>query len=266
MPIQLKTPYELFDINNKVAIVTGALGAFGKVAAKTLASAGCKLVIADKPNNKLEEFTDQLGAAKVDVTTVELWPDSTENCEAIVGAAVKAYGRLDILVSASGMMHVDKIIDMPLDDFEEVMRVNVSDSWRLCKAVGSQMIKQGNGGKVVLVSSARGLLGHPAGYSAYCSAKHAVTGLVKSLGCEWGEHSITVNALAPTVFRSSQTGWMFEDNELAQSTRENILSRIPMGRLGEPEDLVGPLLFLVSPASDFHTGHTISPDGGYTAG
>ena len=86
----------------------------------------------------------------------------------------------------------------------------------------------------------------------------------KSLGCEWGKHGITVNAIAPTVFRSPLTAWMFADD--AVDVRKGFLSRVPVGRLGEPEDLAGPLLFLCSKASDFHTGHIIYPDGGYTAG
>jgi NAD(P)-dependent dehydrogenase (short-subunit alcohol dehydrogenase family) len=86
------------------------------------------------------------------------------------------------------------------------------------------------------------------------------------LGCEWGKHGITVNAIAPTVFRSPLTAWMFEDNENAASVRSGFLARVPVGRLGEPEDLAGPLLFLCSRASDFHTGHIIYADGGYTAG
>ena len=116
------------------------------------------------------------------------------------------------------------------------------------------------------MSSARGKLGHPAGYSAYCSSKAAVEGITKALGCEWGKYGITVNAIAPTVFRSKLTAWMFEDNEKATAVRNGFLARVPLGRLGEPEDLAGPLLFLVSKASDFYTGHTIDADGGYTAG
>ena len=88
--------------------------------------------------------------------------------------------------------------------------------------------------------------------------------MTKSLGCEWGKHGITVNAIAPTVFRSPLTAWMFADD--AADVRKGFLSRVPVGRLGEPEDLAGPLLFLCSKASDFHTGHIIYPDGGYTAG
>jgi NAD(P)-dependent dehydrogenase (short-subunit alcohol dehydrogenase family) len=266
MSKQLKTPQELFDISGKVALITGALGAFGSVATRTLSKAGCKLLIADDKQDKLDELAAELKQDGGEVNVVAKWPNSIENCADIVEAAVTAYGRLDILVIASGTMDVDPIADMDVSRFENVMRVNVTDSWMLTQAAGRQMIAQGYGGKVVLVSSARGLLGHPAGYSAYCSSKHAINGIVKALGCEWGKEGITINALAPTVFRSNQTSWMFEDDELAAATRKSILSRIPMGRLGEPEDLAGPLLFLVSPASDFHTGHTISPDGGYTAG
>jgi hypothetical protein len=107
------------------------------------------------------------------------------------------------------------------------------------------MIAQNRGGKVVFTSSARGKLGHPAGYSAYCASKSAVDGMTKALGCEWGKYRITVNAIAPTVFRSPLTAWMFEDNENANATRAGFLARVPIGRLGEPEDLAGPLLCFV---------------------
>jgi NAD(P)-dependent dehydrogenase (short-subunit alcohol dehydrogenase family) len=128
------------------------------------------------------------------------------------------------------------------------------------------MLKQGHGGKVILMSSARGLLGHPAGYTAYCASKSAVDGITKALGCEWGDAGITVNALGPTVFRSPLTQWMFEDNERSTTVRKGFLARVPKGRLGEPSDLAGPLLFLASKASDFYTGHILYADGGYTAG
>ena len=109
-------------------------------------------------------------------------------------------------------------------------------------------------------------MGHPAGYTAYCSSKAAIDGMTKALGCELGSSNITVNAIAPTVFRSPLTAWMFEDNDDAKKVRSGFLTRVPKGRLGEPEDLAGPLLFLVSKASDFYTGHILYADGGYTAG
>ena len=118
----------------------------------------------------------------------------------------------------------------------------------------------------VLVSSARGLLGHPAGYTAFCASKAAVDGITKALGCELGPAGITVNAIAPTVFRSPLTAWIFEDTPEGSATRQGILARILKGRLGEPEDLAGPLLFLKSSASDFCTGHILYADGGHTAG
>ena len=146
------------------------------------------------------------------------------------------------------------------------MDANVTQSWLMARAAGKQMLKQGDGGKVILTSSARGLLGHPAGYSAYCASKSAVDGITKALGCEWGDTGITVNALGPTVFRSPLTAWMYEDTERAQTVRKGFLARVPKGRLGEPADLAGPLLFLASKASDFYTGHILYADGGYTAG
>ena len=164
------------------------------------------------------------------------------------------------------MNRVAKINDMALETFAAVIDANVTQSWLLARAAASRMKAQGGGGKIVLVSSARGLLGHPAGYTAYCASKAAVDGITKALGCELGPTGITVNAIAPTVFRSPLTAWMFEDTEESRAVRKGFLTRLPKGRLGEPEDLAGPLLFLSSRASDFYTGHILYADGGYTAG
>lgn len=263
---KLKNPHQMFDVSGKVAVVTGATGAFGGVAARILAGAKCKLILAGGNNDALENLADDLKADGANVVCVNRRPSTAEDCEAIVKQAVDSFSRLDILVVASGMNDVAPITEMDVDRFERVMQANVTDSWLMSQAAGKQMITQGDGGKVVLVSSARGKLGHPAGYSAYCSSKHAVNGITKALGCEWGQYGITVNALAPTVFRSALTAWMFADDERGKATRDGMLARIPVGRLGEPEDLAGPLLFLVSKASDFHTGHILYADGGYTAG
>jgi len=166
---------------------------------------------------------------------------------------------------------VSKIVDQKPEDFLDVMDANVTQSWLMARAAAGQMLKQGKdekglGGKIILTSSARGLLGHPAGYTAYCASKSAVDGITKALGCELGETGITVNALGPTVFRSPLTAWMYEDTDRARDVRKGFLTRVPKGRLGEPADLAGPLLFLASRASDFYTGHILYADGGYTAG
>jgi len=262
----LKNPLSLFDVRGKAAIVTGASGAFGALAAKVLAGAGANVVIAAGNSAELQKVgaaCKQLGG---EVEAVAKRPSSEDNCAAIVKAAVDRFGRVDILVVASGFNKVAKIVDQPASDFLNIIDANVTQSWLMARAAGAQMLKQGGGGKVILMSSARGLLGHPAGYSAYCASKSAVDGITKALGCEWGEAGITVNALGPTVFRSPLTQWMFEDNERATTVRKGFLTRVPKGRLGEPGDLAGPLLFLASKASDFYTGHILYADGGYTAG
>ena len=259
-------PAELSDVAGRSALITGASGAFGTVAARTLAAAGCRLTLAAGNADALERAATECRGLGAEVATVNARPGSEDAVDAILGAAVAAHGRLDILVVASGATRVEKIEHMAPATFAEVMDANVTQSWLLARAATRRMKAQGGGGKIVLVSSARGLLGHPAGYTAYCASKSAVDGIVRALGCELGATGITVNAIAPTVFRSPLTEWMFEDTEEATRTREGFLARLPKGRLGEAEDLAGPLLFLASRASDFYTGHILYADGGYTAG
>jgi NAD(P)-dependent dehydrogenase (short-subunit alcohol dehydrogenase family) len=262
----IKNPEKLFNVAGKRALITGATGAFGQVAATVLANAGCHVAVAGGNKNALDELTAGLKNTGSKVCDIHLRPDTTDNCQAIVDATVEQFGGLDILVVASGMNDVDLIGEMDVERWQKVMDANVKGSWMMCQAAGEQMLKQGQGGKVILVSSARGKLGHAGGYSAYCPSKSAVDGITRALGCEWGPYNISVNAIAPTVFRSNLTAWMFGDDEPGKSVREGMLSRIPVGRLGEPEDLAGPLLFLASAASNFHTGHVVYADGGYTAG
>ncbi len=259
-------PLSMFDVKGKTALITGASGAFGMVAARVLAGAGCNLVLVAGNQEALDAIATECRDIGAAVTAVNTRPTDEDTCAALVQAAADAYGTLDILVVASGMNKVALINDMAPETFTSVMDANVTQSWLLARAAAGQMKAQGQGGKIVLVSSARGLLGHPAGYTAYCASKSAVDGITKALGCELGPTGITVNAIAPTVFRSPLTAWMFEDTEEAQKVRAGFLSRVPKGRLGEPEDLAGPLLFLSSRASDFYTGHILYADGGYTAG
>src|SRR5579871_2597028 len=267
----LKNPASLFDVRGRTAIVAGASGAFGSLAAKVLAGAGANVVLAASRQDELKKIAAECEALGGKTAVVAKRPSSEANCDAIVAAAVTAFGRLDILVVASGLNKVSKIVDQKPEDFLDVMDANVTQSWLMARAAARQMLKQGKdenglGGKIILTSSARGLLGHPAGYTAYCASKSAVDGITKALGCELGETGITVNALGPTVFRSPLTAWMYEDTERAREVRKGFLARVPKGRLGEPSDLAGPLLFLASRASDFYTGHILYADGGYTAG
>jgi NAD(P)-dependent dehydrogenase (short-subunit alcohol dehydrogenase family) len=266
MEAWLKNPASLFDVSGKVAIVTGASGAFGALAAQVLAGAGAKLALAAGNKVELEKVASLCRELGAEVATINRRPSTEADCEAITEETVASFGGIDILVVASGMNAPAPIVDMPLSQYESIMDANVTDSWMMSKSVGKRMIAAGKGGKVVLMSSARGKLGHPGGYSAYCASKSAIDGITKALGCEWGKYNITVNAIAPTVFRSALTAWMFADDEKATAVRNGFLARVPLGRLGEPEDLAGPLLFLCSAASSFYTGHILDADGGYSAG
>ena len=261
--MSLDNPISMFEMKGKVALITGASGAFGAVAAQCLSNAGCQVVLVAGNATAMAEVALKCNG---ETHQINARPDSEAACADMVAKAVKIFGRLDILVVASGMNKVAKIDDMEPATFDAVMDANVTQSWLIGRAATVQMKTQGEGGKIVFVSSARGLLGHPAGYTAYCASKAAVDGITKALGCELGPTGITVNAIAPTVFRSPLTAWMFENTDNAKTVRDGFLARVPKGRLGEPEDLAGPLLFLSSKASDFYTGHILYADGGYTAG
>lgn len=261
----LRNPLSLFEVRDKVAVVVGASGSFGALAAKVLAGAGAKVVLVAGGKKALDEVAAECRELGAEVEVIAKRAESAKACEEVVAATMARFGRLDILVVGSGKNIVSKIVDMAPEQFLDVMDVNVNQSWLMARAAGKQMLAQGSG-KVILMSSARGLLGHPAGYTAYCASKSAIDGITKALGCEWGPTGITVNAIAPTVFRSPLTAWMFEDTERANTVRAGFLARVPKGRLGEAEDLAGPLLFLASKASDFYTGHVLYADGGYTAG
>jgi NAD(P)-dependent dehydrogenase (short-subunit alcohol dehydrogenase family) len=254
-----------YDLHGKSALITGATGALGSAAAREMAAAGIKLTLAGGNAEHLQALAQEIEAAGGQVVRVNRRPESAEDAEVMVHEAVKAFGRLDLVLTAAGLNIVAPTVSMSTESFDTVMDANVKGSWLVCQAAGRQMIAQKNGGSIVLVSSTRGKLGHPAGYSAYCTSKAAVDLLGKTLAAEWGAHGIRTNVVAPTVFRSELTAWMFANDEKGEATRKAMFARIPLGRFAEPMDVVGPILFLFSDAARFCTGQVLYVDGGYTA-
>ena len=176
-----ENPLSLFDITGKAALITGASGAFGALAAQCLSGAGCRVALAGGNAAKISRISAACAGPAVEINAR---PDSEESCAGMVARTVAEFGKLDILVVASGMNKVARIDEMPAETFDEVINANVTQSWLIARAATRQMKAQGHGGKIVLMSSARGLLGHPAGYTAYCASKAAVDGITRALGCE----------------------------------------------------------------------------------
>jgi NAD(P)-dependent dehydrogenase (short-subunit alcohol dehydrogenase family) len=262
----LPRPGEVFDLSGRSAVVTGATGAFGEQAAYALAGAGAVVTLAGGNADKLESVATAIRDGGGTAATIGLRPATEDNVDRIVETAVEAGGGgLDIVVAGSGTNIPGAIVEQDPADWDTVMDVNVRQTWLLCRAAGRVMIPQARGGKVILVSSTRGRLGL-ANYTAYCPSKAAVDLLTRALAVEWGPHGINVNAIAPTVFRSDLTAWMYADEGNGPMVRENMLRRIPLGRLGEPTDFHGAVQFLASSAADFMTGSIVYLDGGYTAG
>lgn len=257
----MKNNQSFFDVSGKVALITGATGGFGAAVSKGLAEAGVHIMATGRSEDTLKSLVEGIetegGRAAYSVGV----PDNHDDVKRVVADTKKTFGGIDILITAAGVNKPSPITDQPLDEWEMIMNANVKGTYLFCKEAGRVMIEQGRGGKVILLGSARGELGM-ANYSAYSPSKGAIHLLAKTLGCEWGQYGINVNAIAPTVFRTALTQWMFDD----QAFYKNFLKRIPVGRLGEPEDFIGSVIYLSSKASDFMTGAVLTVDGGYTAG
>jgi NAD(P)-dependent dehydrogenase (short-subunit alcohol dehydrogenase family) len=252
---------DLFDISGKVALITGATGGFGKAAAKALAAAGARVMLTGRTAAKLEPIAKEIAAEGWQVAFLAGEIIVHDDVKRIVKGTVDAFGGLDILVTAAGVNKPGFIQEQSDDEWQMIMDANVKGTYLFCKEAGKVMIEQGRGGKVILLGSVRGDLGLSR-YTGYCPSKGAVHLLAKTLACEWGPHKINVNCIAPAVFRTELTQWIYDDPVV----HKTFLGRIPIGRLGEPEDFIGSVIFLSSKASDWMTGSIMHVDGGYSAG
>jgi len=250
-------PLELFRLDGRVAIVTGASSGLGRRFACVLHAAGAVVVAAARRVDRLEELADELPgvvAVGCDVT-------SGDDLEQLVGRALDAGGRIDILVNNAGTSGPMPAEDEPLEHFREIVDVNLNALFALTQIVGRRMLEQGRG-SIVNVASMLGLVASsPIKQASYTASKGGVVNLTRQLGCEWGRRGVRVNAIAPGWFPSEMTADMWSD----EGSLAFIARNAPMGRGGEEHELDGALLYLASDASSYVTGQILAVDGGWTA-
>lgn len=252
----------LFDVKGKVALITGATGALGRAVCFGYGLAGMRVMVTGRKEETCKKLCEDLKAEGIACGYSVGDPAVEEDVIRVVKDTVDTFGEINVLVTSAGYNKPQPIVEQELSTWKTIMDSDVQGTWLYCKYVGAQMIAQGKGGKVILVSSARSKMGM-ANYTGYCTAKGGIDLMAQSLACEWSaKYKINVNTINPTVFRSDLTEWMFDP---ASEVYKNFLKRLPIGRLGEPEDFVGPCIFLASKASDFMTGANIATDGGYWA-
>ena len=253
---------DLFTLDGKVAVVTGGAGGIGRALALGLSEYGATVVVASRNREALEQVAGAINSGtgrKALAIQVDVADEAS--VAHLVDAVVTELGTIDILVNAMGLNLKRDALEYPLEDWDKIFEVNVKGTMSCCKHVGRIMKEKGRG-KIVNLSSVRGIRGYTGGNAAYCATKGAVELITKALALEWAPFHIHVNALGPSLVITPGTIHIQQNPELAQKYK----AAIPLGRLGMPEDIVGACVFLVSAASDFITGQTIYIDGGLTAG
>jgi gluconate 5-dehydrogenase len=253
---------DMFRLDGKVALVMGGAGGIGEALALGLSRQGAKVVISSRNQQALDETTKKI-TAETGNEVLAMTSDVTneENVAALVGNAVAKLGTIDILVNAMGWNIKRDAFDYPMDDWRKLMDINITGTMIACKQVGAQVFKAKKAGKIVNLSSVRGIRGKDGGNVGYSATKGAVEMITKSLALEWAPFNVNVNALGPALVITPGTVHIQKNPELAEKYKK----AVPLGRLGMPEDMVGAVVFLCSPASDFVTGQTIFVDGGTTA-
>jgi len=253
---------DLFSLEGKIALVTGGYGGIGQAITEGLAALGAKVAISGHNLEKAKACAADLNSRGLDAYGCGFDVISIAEIQQMVNNVVDHFGRLDILVNTVGLNREEKATEVTEHGFDYVLDVNLKGAMFQAQAAARQMIKQGMGGKQVHLGSVRTQLAlRGRGYAAYCSAKGGLGILCKQLAAEWAPNKINVNLVAPTFIETEQVAKMLSD----RSFYESIVNRIPLGRIGTPRDVMGAVLFLVSPASDFVTGQTLYVDGGITA-
>ncbi|HLZ27990.1 MAG TPA: SDR family NAD(P)-dependent oxidoreductase [Chloroflexota bacterium] len=255
----------LFRLDGRVALVTGAGGAFGRAIALGFAEVGARLFLTDLDAAHLEETASLVRAAGGQCATRPGDTGSSADVDAVFQQLDRDFGQIDILVNNAGRNPMQgKPEAFPLDIWEDVLRTNLTGYFLYARAAGARMIAQRRGGSIVNVSSIASASSLGRGNLAYGTSKSGVNQLTRELAVEWAHRGIRVNAIQPAQFLNA--GWramVADPNRSALVQR--VLSGIPMGRMGEPHEIVGPVLFLVSDAASMVTGVLLPVDGGNLA-
>ncbi len=251
-----------FDLHDKVALVPGGYGGIGEAIAWGLAMCGAHVVIGGRSLEKAEALAGKLVERDLAASAVVIDAHSTNSIRNAVDATIERMGKINILVNCVGIQREEKLVDVTEEAFDEVVQVNLKAAMFLAQSVARHQIASKCGGKHIHLLSVRAQLGlRDRGYSAYCATKGALVMLVKQHAVELACDNIQVNGIAPTVVATEMARhWL--DNE---TTRKQIVERIPLGRVAEPKDVVGAAVFFASPAADFVTGQILYLDGGITA-
>ena len=244
-------------LKGKCAVITGSTRGIGKAIAIKYASLGCNIVInyrSEKDEVNARELSDEIGKLGVDTLIVKANIGDFEEAKNLVEKAKEKFGKVDILVNNAGITKDNLILRMNESDFDNVINVNLKGSFNCLKAVTPIMLKQ-KYGKIINMASVVGVIGNP-GQVNYCASKAGVIGMTKSLAKELGGKNINVNAIAPGFIDTDMTRVLSEDQ------KKNILSQVPLKRLGLASDIANVAAFLASEDSDYITGQVIHVDGG----
>jgi NAD(P)-dependent dehydrogenase (short-subunit alcohol dehydrogenase family) len=254
------TDYPRFDVPGQVALVTGAARGLGRAIALTLANAGADIALGLRDATADAGLVAEIEALGRRVLPLQMDMTRVEEVRAGITATVERLGRLDILVNNAGVAPENPAEAVVEDDFDHTLAVNLKGTFFASQAAGRVMIQHGYG-RIVNIGSQAGAVALP-GESVYCMTKAAIAHLTRCLAVEWGRHGITVNAVAPTFVHTPGTEEFLAD----PAQRADVVERIAaLHRIGEPMEVAGAVLFLVSPAASLITGEVMLIDGGWTA-